>query len=427
MTTVGASELLGKAREAKAASRQLAKLPSAVKDRALANTARLLKEREEQVLAANEEDYRQSKHDGLSESLLDRLLLTPERLGAIAADVLAIADLPDPVGETFDMRRLPNGLEIGKRRVPLGVIGSIYESRPNVTIDISALCLKSGNAVVLRGGKEALRSNQALAAALRDAIAEAGVPAAAVQLVESTDRALVDEMLGMREHIDLMVPRGSEALIRRVAAGASMPVIAGGVGVCHTYVDASAEGPMASAIIHNAKVQRPSTCNALDTVLVHRDVADRLLPEIARPLVRDHVELRCDPRSLDVLRRAEVPNAREASEEDFGQEFLALVASIKVVDGLDDALAHIERYGSGHSEAIVTGDYAAARRFVDEVDAAAVYVNSSTRFTDGAQFGLGAEVGISTQKFHARGPMGLREVTSYKWVITGTGQVRPSD
>ena len=242
MTTVGASELLGKAREAKAASRQLAKLPSAVKDRALANTARLLKEREEQVLAANEEDYRQSKHDGLSESLLDRLLLTPERLGAIAADVLAIADLPDPVGETFDMRRLPNGLEIGKRRVPLGVIGSIYESRPNVTIDISALCLKSGNAVVLRGGKEALRSNQALAAALRDAIAEAGAPAAAVQLVESTDRALVDEMLGMREHIDLMVPRGSEALIRRVAAGASMPVIAGGVGVCHTYVDVSAEG-----------------------------------------------------------------------------------------------------------------------------------------------------------------------------------------
>ncbi len=418
-------ELKQKAAAAKAASRQLAKLSSAVKDRALLNIADGLKRHEEKVLAANDRDYRQSKQDGLSESMLDRLLLDPRRLLAMAKDVRAVADLPDPVGEGFDMRVLPNGLKIGKRRVPLGVIGSVYESRPNVTIDISVLCLKSGNAVVLRGGREAFHSNMALAAMVREAIAGAGVPAEAVQFVESTDRALVTEMLKMRDSIDLMVPRGGADLIRFVAANAAMPVLAGGIGVCHAYVDGSADVKMATAIIHNAKVQRPSTCNALDTVLVDRAIAARALPPIAKELARSGVELRCDPQALEVLRAAGVPNLKPAAEDDFGQEFLALIASVKVVDGLEGALQHIERYGSGHSEAIITEDYTAANRFMDEVDAAVVYVNASTRFTDGAQFGLGAEVGISTQKFHARGPMGLREMTSYKWTIFGAGHVRP--
>ena len=418
-------ELKQKAAAAKAASRQLAKLSSAVKDRALLNIADGLKRHEEKVLAANDRDYRQSKQDGLSESMLDRLLLDPRRLLAMAKDVRAVADLPDPVGEGFDMRVLPNGLKIGKRRVPLGVIGSVYESRPNVTIDISVLCLKSGNAVVLRGGREAFHSNMALAAMVREAIAGAGVPAEAVQFVESTDRALVTEMLKMRDSIDLMVPRGGADLIRFVAANAAMPVLAGGIGVCHAYVDGSADVKMATAIIHNAKVQRPSTCNALDTVLVDRAIAARALPPIAKELARSGVELRCDPQALELLRAAGVPNLKPAAEDDFGQEFLALIASVKVVDGLEGALQHIERYGSGHSEAIITEDYTAANRFMDEVDAAAVYVNASTRFTDGGQFGLGAEVGISTQKFHARGPMGLREMTSYKWTIFGAGHVRP--
>ena len=418
-------ELHNKGHAARAASRKLARLSTAVKDRALLNIAEGLKEREEEVLSANEQDYKQSRQDGLSEAMLDRLLLTPERLEAQAQDVRRIADLPDPVGETFDTQVLPNGLQLGKRRVPLGVIGSVYESRPNVTVDISALCLKSGNAAILRGGKEALRSNTAMASVVRDGIAEAGAPPDAVQFVESTDRGLVSEMLKMRDVIDLMIPRGGEDLIRFVAANAAMPVVAGGVGVCHAYVDRSADVEMAKAIAYNAKVQRPSTCNSLDTVLVHRDVAGRALPAIGRELAKDGVEMRCDRRALDILKKADIAGVKEASEDDWGKEFLALIASVKVVNSLDEALEHIERYGSGHSEAIVTEDSTAAKRFVDEVDAAAVYVNASTRFTDGAQFGLGAEVGISTQKFHARGPMGLRELTSYKWTVFGTGQVRP--
>jgi glutamate-5-semialdehyde dehydrogenase len=294
-----------------------------------------------------------------------------------------------------------------------------------VTIDISSLCLKSGNAVVLRGGKESFHSNKALAGIVRRAVAEAGAPEEAVQFVESTDREMVDRMLKMRDSIDLMIPRGGAGLIRFVRENATMPVLAGGVGVCHTYLDSSADLKMAREIVYNAKVRRPSVCNALDTVLVHRGIAEQALPDVARRLAEAGVELRCDPAALAILRQAGIDGVKEAVEDDWGMEFLDLIAAVKVVDSLDDAVGHIERYGSGHSEAIVTGDDQSANRFMDRVDAAAVYVNASTQFTDGGEFGLGAEVGISTQKFHARGPMGLREMTSYKWTVFGDGQVRP--
>ena len=417
--------LIEKGKGARAASRKLARLPAEVKDRAVLNVASALTGGQEDVLEANEKDYRAGKANGLSEAMLDRLLLTPQRLESIASDVRSIAALPDPVGEVFDMRTLPNGLLAGKKRVPLGVIGAVYESRPNVTVDISVLCLKSGNACILRGGSEAVHSNAILARLIRRAIAEVGVPEDAVQFVDNTDRALVEHMLGMREYIDLLIPRGGPELIRSVAEKASMPVVTGGIGVCHTYVDRSADLDKAVDIAYNAKVQRPTVCNALDSLLVHSEVAPQYLPRIAREWASAGVELRCDRRSLSVLGPVEGLKVVPATEEDMGKEFLALVAAVKVVDSLDEALDHIETHGSGHSEAIISEDYSAATRFLDEVDAAAVYVNASTRFTDGAQLGLGAEVGISTQKYHARGPMGLREMTSYKWIVLGSGQVRP--
>ncbi|MBI4497234.1 MAG: glutamate-5-semialdehyde dehydrogenase, partial [Chloroflexi bacterium] len=372
-----------------------------------------------------------------SEAMLDRLLLDSARLQGIAQDVRAVARLPDPVGESFDVRTLPNGLTIGKRRVPLGVIAAVYESRPNVTVDISVLCLKSGNAVVLRGGREAIRSNSALVRVIREAGARAGVPEGAVQFIDSPDRELVGYLLKMKDTIDLMVPRGGADLIRRVTQEAAMPVVSGGIGVCHTYVDQAADLDKALQVVYNAKVRRPTICNALDTLLVHRAIAPSFLPRLAQRWTEAGVELRCDPDALAVLQEhgvdGGVPKTQgacavsvfPAADDDWGKEFLALVAAVKVVDSLDEAIAHIVQYGSGHSEAIVTESYAAAMRFLDEVDAAAVYVNASTQFTDGGQFGLGAEVGISTQKFHARGPMGLREMTSYKWIIFGNGHVRP--
>jgi glutamate-5-semialdehyde dehydrogenase len=308
--------------------------------------------------------------------------------------------------------------------VPLGVIGAVYESRPNVTVDISSLCLKSGNAAFLRGGSETLRSNKALVMVIRSAIARAGLPEDAIQLVDNPDRSLVLEMLKMKECIDLMVPRGGDGLIRFVAENAAMPVITGGIGVCHTYVDKAADVQKAAGIAYNAKVQRPTVCNALDCLVVHRDVAPAALPAVAREWVKAGVEVHADPRALDVLKQVPGLKLKPAETSDWGKEFLSLTAAVKVVDSFDEALQHIEQYGSGHSEAIITEDYTAATRFLDEVDAACVYVNASTRFTDGGQFGLGAEVGISTQKFHARGPMGLRELTSYKWVVYGSGQVR---
>ncbi len=415
-------ELEAKGKAAKAASRKLAHLPAEVKNKALLSIAQSLISREGEILEANSLDCDQAKASGMDEAMLDRLLLTSSRLQAMAQDVGTVASFPDPVGETFDARVLPNGLHIERRRVPLGVIGVIYESRPNVTVDISTLCLKSGNAVILRGGKEALRSNGALVKVIKDAIKEAGVAEDAVQFIESTERALVNEMLKMKDAIDLIIPRGGEGLVALVTENAVMPVLASGVGVCHTYVDSSADLDKAVAIAYNAKVQRPTVCNALDCLLVHSDIAERFLPMVAGEWAKAGVEMHCDQRALGIL--SSNFKVAPASDSDWGKEFLALIAAIKVVDSLDEALEHIARYGSGHSEAIVTEDYSAAMRFLDEVDAACVYANASTRFTDGGQFGLGAEVGISTQKFHARGPMGLRELTTYKWVIMGSGQVR---
>jgi len=419
------AELEAKGRAAREAAKRLAYLSTDIKNRALSNISRDLLARKDEILAANKEDYKEAGASGMNAAMLDRLLLNEGRLGAIAGDVLNVAALPDPVGEVFDMRTQPNGLLIGKKRVPLGVIGAIYESRPNVTIDIASLCLKSGNAVLLRGGKEAFRSNRALASVVQAASANAGIPDGAVQFVANTDRALVDHMLTMRGVIDLIIPRGGAGLIRSVAEKATMPVVAGGIGVCHTYVDKSADLNKAVAIVHNAKVQRPTVCNALDTVLVHAEIAGQYLPAVAAALGKSGVEMHCDRRALAILKKQAGLKLVPATDEDWGKEFLALIAAIKVVDSLDEALAHIAGYGSGHSEAIVTEDYSAAMRFLNEVDAACVYVNASTRFTDGAQFGLGAEVGISTQKFHARGPLGLKELTTYKWIIFGSGQVRP--
>jgi glutamate-5-semialdehyde dehydrogenase len=356
---------------------------------------------------------------------LDRLLLTSDRLNGTADEIQQVAELPDPIGEVIETTSLPNGLIASRRRVPLGVVGSIYESRPNVTVDIFGLCLKSGNACILRGGKETIRSNTALVALLRRALTDAGVTTDAVQFLDNPDRALVDAMLKMNKYIDLLVPRGGASLVRFVAENATMPAVTGGIGVCHTYVDRAADLKMAVEIVHNAKVRRPSICNALDTVLVHSEIANEGLPLIAKGLTASGVELHCDNRALSILGPDAPGTALPANEDDWGKEFLALIAAVKVVDSLDEALEHIETYGSGHSEAIITEDDSAATRFLDEVDAAAVYVNASTQFTDGGQFGLGAEVGISTQKFHARGPMGLKELTSYKWVIVGKGQVRP--
>ncbi len=418
-------ELEEKAKAAKAASRRLAYLSAEVKNQALHNVSADLLAKKDEVLAANKIDYHEAHTSGMSAAMLDRLMLSSERLEAIAKDVLAVAALPDPVGEVFDMRTLPNGLQLSRKRVPLGVIGAIYESRPNVTIDISVLCLKSGNAIILRGGKEAINSNSALARVVQGAVTRAGVPDGAVQFIENTDRALVDEMLKMRDFIDLMIPRGGAGLIRLVRDNAAMPVVAGGIGVCHTYVDKSADVAKAVAIAFNAKVQRPTVCNALDCLLVHADIAQRCLPKVAAEWAKAGVEIRCDERALSILKAGSSLKLVPATEEDWGREFLSLVAAVKVVDSLDEALEHIERYGSGHSEAIITEEDDAATRFLNEVDAACVYANASTRFTDGGQFGLGAEVGISTQKMHARGPLGVRELTSYKWVILGSGQVRP--
>lgn len=417
-------ELEAKGRAAKAASRHMAYLSTEVKNKALHNIADGLLVKRDEILAANQIDYEGAEASGMGAAMLDRLMLSASRLESIAQDVLAVAALPDPVGEVFDMRTLPNGLQVGKKRVPLGVIGAIYESRPNVTIDISALCLKSGNAIILRGGKEAIHSNTALAKVVQDASIKAGVPEGAVQFVESTDRALVNHLLKMGDVIDLMIPRGGAELIRFVSENATMVVVAGGVGVCHTYADRSADMDKAVAIAFNAKVQRPTVCNALDTLLVHAGIAERYLPLMAAEWAKAGVEMHCDKRALAILKSAPSPKVIPSTDEDWGKEFLSLVAAVKVVDSLDEALEHIERYGSGHSEAIITEEYQSAMRFLNEVDAACVYVNTSTRFTDGGQFGLGAEVGISTQKFHARGPLGLKELTTYKWIIFGSGQVR---
>ena len=415
-------ELKEKGERARQAARRLATLSTATKNNALKAVAETIMEQEPEILSANDHDIDAGQEAGLSEALLDRLLLTVHRLDSIAKDVLAVATLPDPVGETFDARTLPNGLRVGKRRVPVGVLGVIYESRPNVTVDIAALCLKSGNAAILRGGKEAVHTNRALATAVAEACKKSGVPPAAIQLIQSQDRALVRDMLTANEYIDMIIPRGGAGLHKFALRHATVPVITGGIGICHIYVDESADPEKVMPIIRNAKVQRPTVCNSLDTLLIHRDIAEDLLPKIADDLARAGVELRCEPRALSVLMGHAA--VRSAGPKDFDTEFLSLVLAVKVVDSLDEALDHIYQHGTQHSDAIISENYSHSMRFVNEVDSAVVYVNASTRFTDGSQFGLGAEVAVSTQRLHARGPMGLKELTTYKWVVFGEGQVR---
>jgi glutamate-5-semialdehyde dehydrogenase len=404
---------------AKEASLKLAGVSTRVKDDALQAMARGLDERSEMILEANQDDMDAARKNGLSGVLLDRLLLTADRVSEMAKGLRALVALPDPVGEVLRMWTRPNGLQIGKMRVPIGVIGIIYEARPNVTVDAAGLCLKSGNAVILRGGSEAFNSNQAITRVISGAATAAGLPPGTIQLVNTTDREAVNIMLTMNEFIDVLIPRGGAGLIRTVVQNATVPVLETGVGNCHIYVEEDADLSMAEKIVVNAKTQRPGVCNAMETLLVHAKVAPIFLPSATAALLAKGVELRGCPRTQEIL-----PDVIPAVEEDWKTEYLDLVLAVKVVDGLDEAIRHINTYGTKHSEAIITSSYAKARTFHQQVDAAAVYVNASTRFTDGYQFGFGAEIGISTQKMHARGPMGLEEMTSIKYIIYGDGQIR---
>jgi len=405
---------------ARHAERVLAVAGTAQKNRALEAIARALKERESAILAENQKDLAAARESGMKASLLDRLALSPQRIDGIVEGVRQVAALPDPIGCVTRMEKRPNGLVIGKRRVPLGVIGIIYEARPNVTVDAAALCLKSGNAVILRGGKEAFRSNKAFVAVMRDALEVAGLPRDCVALVEDTSRASAQELMGLTGYLDVLIPRGGAGLIRTVVENARVPVIETGVGVCHVYVDEEADLDMGARIIYNAKTSRPSVCNAAECLLVHAQAAEAFLPKAKALLDQKNVELRGCPRTCAILGEGVQP----ACEADWDTEFGDYILAVKVVEDAGEAIDFINAHGSGHSEAIVTNNYFTAQRFLDQVDAAAVYVNASTRFTDGFEFGLGAEIGISTQKMHARGPMGLEELTSSKYIVYGTGQVR---
>ena len=404
---------------ARNAGRVLAVAGTAAKNAALEAAAKAIEARQDEILAANAEDLAAAKAAGMRPALVDRLALDEGRIAGIVEGVRQVAALPDPIGQVVKMETRPNGLTIGKRRVSLGVIGIIYEARPNVTSDAAALCLKAGNAVILRGGKEAFRSNQAVVKVLREALAEGGLPADCVQLVEDTSRQSAQELMALTEYLDVLIPRGGAGLIRSVKENARVPVIETGVGNCHVYVDKDADLNMAANIIYNAKCSRPSVCNAIETILVHQDVAEEALPTIQARLDEKQVELRGCEKAQAIL-----PGIPPATEEDWATEYLDYILAVKVVASLEEALEHIARYSTGHSECIVTENYTAAQRFLNEVDAAAVYVNASTRFTDGGQFGLGAEIGISTQKLHARGPMGLEQLVSTKFLIRGSGQVR---
>ncbi|MEJ5296809.1 MAG: glutamate-5-semialdehyde dehydrogenase [Armatimonadota bacterium] len=404
---------------AREAARGLATASTKVKDAALHAMAASLVSRQDEIIEANGRDLAAARENGLSEALIDRLTLNPKRIADMAEGLRQVAALPDPVGRVSRGWRLPNGLDIKKVSVPMGVIGIIFESRPNVTVDAAGLCLKSGNAVILRGGKEAIYSNTMLTRVIAEAAEKSGIPAGAMQLVETTDRAAATAMMEASGLIDCLIPRGGAGLIQSVVQNAKVPVIETGVGNCHTYVDASADLQMASDVAFNAKVQRCGVCNAMETLLVHADVAGQLLPSLCQRLADAGVEIRGCERT-----RALFPVAVPATEEDWFTEYLAMILAVRVVDSLDEAIRHINHYGSKHSEAIITRDFESARRFENEIDAAAVYVNASTRFTDGFQYGLGAEIGISTQKLHARGPMGLEELTTYKYVVYGDGQIR---
>ena len=405
---------------AKAASRVLAAAGTAEKDRALEAIAEILTERQGEWLAANAGDLAAAKEEGMRPAMLDRLTLTPERIAGIVDGVRQVIALPDPIGKADRTETRPNGLVISRRRVPLGVIAMIYEARPNVTVDAAALCLKSGNACILRGGKEAIRSNRAAAALMREALASAGLPEDCISLVQDTGRETAKELMHLDDYVDVLIPRGGAGLIRAVAKEASVPVIRTGEGVCHIYIDSGADLDMGAEILYNAKCSRPSVCNAAECVLVQENVLEPFLKKAVPLLDRNRVELRCDERALAVLGGRGVP----AAESDWDAEYGDYILAVRTVRDMKEAVAFINAHGTGHSECIVTADYFRAQRFLNEVDAAAVYVNASTRFTDGGEFGLGAEIGISTQKMHARGPMGLEELTSCKYVICGTGQVR---
>ncbi len=410
-------------KKAREAARVLARTSTDVKNRLLHAIADGLLAHQDAILDANAQDIADGKAAGLRANLIDRMTLTPARLRNIAQDTRNVAALPDPVGEEFDGRVLPNGLRIHKRRTPLGVIGLIYEARPNVTVDIAALSLKTGNAAIMRGSREIRRSNLAIMEVIHQALRKTDLPETAVQYIENPDRAMVGHLLTLHEYVDMIIPRGGAGLHAYCREHSTIPVITGGIGICHIFVDASADSKQAIPIIHNAKVQRPSVCNALDTLLVHQDMAPTLLPQVVDRLARDGVTFRAEERALALV--GDHPAVSPAGPEDFDTEWLSLVLSLKVVSNLDEALDHIREHSTQHSDSILTNDWRNAQRFLDEVDSAAVYVNASTRFTDGAQFGLGAEVAISTQKLHARGPMGLQELTTYKWIIVGDGHVRP--
>lgn len=410
---------LGK--RARLASRGLARLTTTQKNAALHHLADALVADQKEILTANMSDIESAKAAGLSTAMIDRLMLNEARLADIAHNVRLVADLPDPVGEIFEESTQPNGLHIRKQRVPLGVIGVIYEARPNVTVDVASIALKSGNAVILRGGSETLNTNRAMIASLQKALAASDVPADAVQFIDSPDRALVLELLHRRDYVDMIIPRGGAGLHEFCRENSRIPVITGGIGICHLFVDDTADQDAALKIIHNAKTQRPSVCNALDTILVHQSIAKEFLPKVINHLATAGVTFRTETKAASMLEHESV---LPAGEKDFDTEWLSLVLGIKVVDGLDEAIDHISAHSTAHSDGILTRTDSHAQRFIAEVDSAAVYVNASTRFTDGTELGLGAEVAVSTQRLHARGPMALRELTTYKWVIVGNNHVR---
>jgi glutamate-5-semialdehyde dehydrogenase len=412
-------EVIAQAKKAKEASRILANASTDIKNQALINIANKLEDSIEKIVSINSKDLSAGKKAGLTKALLDRLELNEKRIRGMAKGLREIVQLEDPIGEIIGIKKRPNGLEVGKVRVPFGVIGIIYEARPNVTVDVAGLCLKAGNAVILRGGSEAFNSNRILTELIQDAVIGAGLPGESVQLIQTTDRKAVEVLFKLNEYLDVLIPRGGAGLIQRVVRESSVPVIETGIGNCHVYVDSFANIDMALKIVYNAKTDRPAVCNAAEKLLIHKDIAGKFLPLIYKKFYENNVELRGCEASRKII-----PDIKKATEEDWYEEYLDYIMAVKIVDDIDDAVNHIYKYGSKHSDAIVTNDYDNANKFLKEVDSAAVYVNASTRFTDGGEFGMGAEIGISTQKLHARGPMGLTELTSTKFIIRGQGQIR---
>lgn len=411
--------VIEKAKAAKAASREMTTISSKVKNTALEAMAEALLSKKDLIISENAKDIENGKEKGLSQYMLDRLLLNEKRIMSMADGLRTVAALRDPIGEVLKMWKTENDLQIGQIRVPLGVIGMIYESRPNVTVDAAALCIKAGNAVILRGGSEAIHSNTALIQIIKKAAEENGLPKGCIQFIDITDRDAVNEMMTLNTYIDVLIPRGGAGLINTVVNNSTVPVIQTGVGNCHVFIDESADHTMAHDIVMNAKTQRPGVCNAIETILLHKNIAKEILPRLGESLISKGVQIRGCSKTREILK-----NIEQATEEDWAAEYLDYILAAKVVDSIDEAIEHIYKYGTNHSEAIITNDYNNSQRFLREIDASAVYVNASTRFTDGSQFGFGAEIGISTQKLHTRGPMGLEELTTIKYIIYGDGQIR---